>query len=145
MSILVSVVLFHTMTDTLLWDLPGAVLAAPASALCGWKGVLTPGGPRARCNTSPSDRPLPPVILSRSLSPVFAIVGSCWPGLATLCQHINFVHVHVSMRYSLVHGASLLVSILFLLLLYNTGATHAHCPAYTRIHINQGGKPKKHL
>ena len=23
----------------LLWDLPGDVLAAPASALCGWKGV----------------------------------------------------------------------------------------------------------
>ena len=25
--------------DSLLWDLPGDVLAAPASALCGWKGV----------------------------------------------------------------------------------------------------------
>ena len=41
MSILVSVVLFYTMTNTLLWDLPGDVLAAPASALCGWKGVAT--------------------------------------------------------------------------------------------------------
>ena len=39
MSILVSVVLFYTMTNTLLWDLPGDVLAAPASAVCGWKGV----------------------------------------------------------------------------------------------------------
>ena len=26
------------------WDLPGHVLAAPASALCGWKGVLAPRG-----------------------------------------------------------------------------------------------------
>ena len=39
MSILVFVALFYTMTDTLFWDLPGHVLAAPASALCGWKGV----------------------------------------------------------------------------------------------------------
>ena len=39
MSILVYVVLFYTMTNTLLWDLPGDVLAAPASALCGWNGV----------------------------------------------------------------------------------------------------------
>ena len=41
MSVLVSVALFYTMTDTLLWDLPGDVLAAPASALCDWKGVLS--------------------------------------------------------------------------------------------------------
>ena len=39
MSVLVSATLFYTMTNTLLWDLPGDVLAAPASALCGWKGV----------------------------------------------------------------------------------------------------------
>ena len=39
MSILVSVALFYTTTNTLLWDLPGDVLAAPASALCGWIGV----------------------------------------------------------------------------------------------------------
>ena len=39
MSILLSVVLFYTLTDTLLWDLPGNVLAAPASALFGWEGV----------------------------------------------------------------------------------------------------------
>ena len=39
MSVLVSGVLFYTMTNTVLWDLPGDVLAAPASALCGWKGV----------------------------------------------------------------------------------------------------------
>ena len=39
MSALVYVALFYTMTDTLLWDLPGYVQAAPASALCGWKGV----------------------------------------------------------------------------------------------------------
>ena len=30
------------MTNTLLWDLPGDVLAAPASAMCGWKGVNPP-------------------------------------------------------------------------------------------------------
>ena len=29
------------MTDTLLWDMPGDVLAAPASALCGWTGVIS--------------------------------------------------------------------------------------------------------
>ena len=34
--------------DMLNGNLPGHVLAAPASALCGLKGVLTPGGPRAR-------------------------------------------------------------------------------------------------
>ena len=28
------------MTTTLLWDLRGDVLAAPASALCGWNGVI---------------------------------------------------------------------------------------------------------
>ena len=39
MYILVSVALFYTMTNAQLWDLPGDVLAAPASALCGWKGV----------------------------------------------------------------------------------------------------------
>ena len=39
MSILVPVALFYTMTDTLFWDLPGHVLAAPASALCAWTGV----------------------------------------------------------------------------------------------------------
>ena len=39
MSVLVSFALFYTVTDTLFWDLPGDVLAAPASALCGWKGV----------------------------------------------------------------------------------------------------------
>ena len=27
------------MTNTLLWDLPGDVLAAPASTLCGWRGA----------------------------------------------------------------------------------------------------------
>ena len=31
--------------NTLLWYLPGDVLAAPASALCGWKGVNSPGKP----------------------------------------------------------------------------------------------------
>ena len=40
MPVLVSVALFYTMTHTLLWYLPGDVLAAPASALCGWKGVI---------------------------------------------------------------------------------------------------------
>ena len=35
----ISLVLFYTMTITLLWDLPEDVLAAPASALCGWTGV----------------------------------------------------------------------------------------------------------
>ena len=39
MSILVSIMLFYTVTGHLLWYLPGDVLAAPASALCGWKGV----------------------------------------------------------------------------------------------------------
>ena len=38
-SVLVSVALFYTTTNTHLWDLPGDDLAAPASALCGWKGV----------------------------------------------------------------------------------------------------------
>ena len=40
LSILVSVALFYTMPNTLLWDLPGDVLAAPASSLCGWTGVI---------------------------------------------------------------------------------------------------------
>ena len=45
MSVLVSFALFYMVTD-LLWDLPGNVLAAPASALCGWE----------RCNTlSPTE------------------------------------------------------------------------------------------
>ena len=39
MSILVSVALFYTMTNTLSWDLPGDALAAPAPALYGWNGV----------------------------------------------------------------------------------------------------------
>ena len=39
MPVLVSVALFFTMTNTLLWDLPGDVLAAPEAAMCGWKGV----------------------------------------------------------------------------------------------------------
>ena len=39
MSLLVSVALFYTMTNTLSWDLSGDVLPAPASALCGWRGV----------------------------------------------------------------------------------------------------------
>ena len=38
-SLLVSIALFYTMTNTLVWDAPGDVLAASASALCGWKGV----------------------------------------------------------------------------------------------------------
>ena len=38
MPVLDSVALFYTMTNTLLWDLPGDVLATPASALNGWKG-----------------------------------------------------------------------------------------------------------
>ena len=42
MSALVSVALFYTTTDIFLWDVPGDVLAAPASALCGWKGVNPP-------------------------------------------------------------------------------------------------------
>ena len=33
-------VVLHSDTDTLLWYLPGDVLAAPASALCGWTGVM---------------------------------------------------------------------------------------------------------
>ena len=33
--------LFYTMADTLLWDVLGNVLAAPASALCGWTGVAS--------------------------------------------------------------------------------------------------------
>ena len=37
MSVLVSVALFDTMTTTVLRDLPDDVLAAPASAMCGWK------------------------------------------------------------------------------------------------------------
>ena len=41
MSVLVYFAVFYAMTDTPLWDLPGDVLAAPASALCGWEGVLT--------------------------------------------------------------------------------------------------------
>ena len=41
MSVLVSAALFYPMTHTLVWDLPGDVLAAPASALCGWTGVHT--------------------------------------------------------------------------------------------------------
>ena len=36
MSVLISFALFHTVNDNLFWDLPGDVLAAPASALCGW-------------------------------------------------------------------------------------------------------------
>ena len=40
MSILVSVALFYTMTNTLSWDVPGDVLAAPESALYGWIGVI---------------------------------------------------------------------------------------------------------
>ena len=37
MSVLVSFALFYTVTDTFFWDLPEDDLAAPASALCGWK------------------------------------------------------------------------------------------------------------
>ena len=40
MSVLVSFAVFYTVTDALLWDVPGDVLAAPASALCGWNGVI---------------------------------------------------------------------------------------------------------
>ena len=40
LAYLLSAVLSSTMTNTLLWDLPGDVLAAPASALCGWNGVI---------------------------------------------------------------------------------------------------------
>ena len=39
MSVLVSIAVFFTVTDSLLWDLSGCVLAAPASALCGWTGL----------------------------------------------------------------------------------------------------------
>ena len=41
MSVLVSFALFYTVTDSLFRDLPGDVLAALASALCGWKGVIS--------------------------------------------------------------------------------------------------------
>ena len=41
MSVLVSFAGFFTVIDTLFWDLPGEILAAPASALWPWKGVLT--------------------------------------------------------------------------------------------------------
>ena len=40
MSVDVSFAVFYTVADSLFWDLPGDVLAAPASALCGWKGVI---------------------------------------------------------------------------------------------------------
>ena len=40
MSVLVPTAVYHTLPDTLFWDLPGVLLAAPASALCGWKGVI---------------------------------------------------------------------------------------------------------
>ena len=40
MSVLVSFALFYIATDTLVWDLPGYVLAAPVSALWRWKGVI---------------------------------------------------------------------------------------------------------
>ena len=33
-------VVLHSGTDTLFWGLPGDVLAAPASALCGWAGRI---------------------------------------------------------------------------------------------------------
>ena len=39
MPILGSVALFYTMTNTLLWGLPGVALAAPAPALCGRTSV----------------------------------------------------------------------------------------------------------
>ena len=51
MSIPVSVALFYTMTNTLLWDLPGAVLAAPASALRGWQGAKTLSHSLTRAHT----------------------------------------------------------------------------------------------
>ena len=37
--ILVSILLFSTVTQHSGWYLPGDILAAPASALCGWKAV----------------------------------------------------------------------------------------------------------
>ena len=40
MCVLVSSMLFYTVIDTLFWDLPEDVPAAPAPALCGWKGVI---------------------------------------------------------------------------------------------------------
>ena len=40
MFVLVSGALFEIVTNSLSWDLPGDVLAAPASALWGWKGVI---------------------------------------------------------------------------------------------------------
>ena len=45
MSVLVSAALFCAVTDTLYWDVPGHVLAAPASALCGWTGVTLSPSP----------------------------------------------------------------------------------------------------
>ena len=32
--------IYLSLANTLLWDVPGNVLAAPASALCGWIGVV---------------------------------------------------------------------------------------------------------
>ena len=42
MSVLVSCPLFYTVTDDVLWDLPGDVLAAPALALCGLERCKAP-------------------------------------------------------------------------------------------------------
>ena len=40
MSILVFFAVIYTVIDYLVWDLPRDSLAAPSSALCGWKGVI---------------------------------------------------------------------------------------------------------
>ena len=49
-SILIYGAVFYKMTTTLSWDLPGDVLAAPASALCGWKGVISLNRPQLATN-----------------------------------------------------------------------------------------------
>ena len=58
------------MLNSLLWDVPGGVMAAPASALCGWKGVNS---------------------LSFSLSRLCHTPGNlAGPGAwATLCRHFD--------------------------------------------------------
>ena len=80
MSVLVSVALFYTMTNILLWDPPGDVLAAPASALCGWKGV-----------NSLSILSLYNTLLSLSLQQLFRAHVSCSSsyGSMTCSSHYN--------------------------------------------------------